>query len=160
MMRRAGLATALLAILLTGAGAARAADGAALFATHCVACHQAGGVGTPGLAPALAGDLGRRAALPAGRDYLVQVMLAGLNGPIQSDGQAYNGFMPSFARLSDAELAALLNHVVLELNAQALPAGYQPLGAAEVAAARNKQLGAGAVHSLRARSEAEGSRAP
>ena len=147
---RSGL---LACVLLLGAPVALAAEGAAVFTAHCAACHQANAGGTPGLAPALAGTLGARAAKPAGREYLMQVLLSGLNGPISSQGQQFNGFMPAFAQLSDAELAAVLNHVLGEFNRDTLAPGFQPLSEAELAAARRDKRATGVVRSLRARSE-------
>lgn len=44
------------AALALGNSAASAADGKAIFAGNCAACHGSAGQGTPGLAPALKGD--------------------------------------------------------------------------------------------------------
>lgn len=42
----------------------------------------------------------------------VQILLHGLNGPIEVAGATYNGAMPAFGeQLNDAELAALLSFV-------------------------------------------------
>jgi mono/diheme cytochrome c family protein len=147
---RAGL---LACALLAAAPGVGAADGEALFAQHCAACHQTNGGGTPGLAPALAGTLGARATKPAGRDYLVQVLLSGLNGPITSQGQPFNGFMPAFTQLPDAELAAVLNHVLGEFNGATLAAGHVPLSEGELAAARRGKRSPGAVRNSRAMSD-------
>ena len=51
-VRQLPLAVAAL-LLAGGAVGAASLDGAALFEAHCSACHSAGGVGTPGLAPPL-----------------------------------------------------------------------------------------------------------
>ena len=89
------------------------ADGAALFAAHCQACHQPGAVGAPGIAPPLVGNIGRHAANEEGRRYLLRVALTGMVGSITVDGVRYMGNMPSFAAtLNDAELAAVLRHVL------------------------------------------------
>lgn len=83
-------------------------DGAALYASLCVACHQAGGQGLPGVFPPLAGSewvLGspRTAAL---------ILLHGVSGPLQVKGSDYNGAMPPFGKqLGDAEIAAVLSHI-------------------------------------------------
>jgi mono/diheme cytochrome c family protein len=87
-----------------------AADGAALFAQHCAACHQADGSGTVGLAPSLKGE--HWAKLGGDRGYLPTVLLKGLSGPIKVSGQIFVGSMPAFAeQLDDATLAALASHV-------------------------------------------------
>lgn len=88
------------------------ADGAALFAAHCQACHQPGAVGAPGIAPPLVGNIGRHAASEEGRRYLLRVALTGMVGSVTVDGVRYTGNMPSFAALSDNELAAVLRHVL------------------------------------------------
>jgi len=108
-------------LLLLNAGATFAQEpqgkpGAALYATHCVACHQVEAVGAPGIAPPLAGNIGRHVASEAGRDYLVHVPLTGMVGAITVDGVRYNGNMPAVAGLSDADVANVLGHVLREFN--------------------------------------------
>ena len=102
---------------LFAVGAALAQDGTALYATHCVACHQAGGQGAPGVAPPLAGNVARHAASVEGHSYLVRVPLTGMVGTITVDGVRYLGNnMPSFASLGDAEIAAVVAHVLRDFN--------------------------------------------
>lgn len=117
------------------AGSLLAADGAALYSAHCQACHQPGGVGAPGIAPPLAGQLGRFAASEAGRQHLLRVPLTGMVGSITVDGVRYSGNMPSFASLSDAELLALLKHVLGTLDGVADLSWLTPARLAEVRAA-------------------------
>lgn len=93
-----------------GAGTAAAAtkvDGATVFASTCAACHQANGEGTPGLFPPLAGS--EYVTGDAGR--LARLVLHGLGGPVTVKGVAFNGAMPPWRQLSDAELAAVLTYV-------------------------------------------------
>lgn len=126
-MRRA------VAALLLAAGPALAApDGAALYADNCAMCHQANGEGGAGLAPPLAKRLAPLAASAEGHAYLARVVVGGLAGRITVGGAPFIGVMPSFARLDDASLAAVLTHVLRALNGVA-GAGVT---AAEVAAAR------------------------
>lgn len=82
-------------------------DGAQVYAANCVACHQASGAGLAGVFPPLQGS---RWVLGSG-ERLVQIMLYGIQGPIEVQGAVYNGVMPAFARLSDAELAAVTTHI-------------------------------------------------
>lgn len=82
-------------------------DGAQVYAANCVACHQANGGGLDGVFPPLAGS---RWVLGSS-ERLVQIMLYGIRGPIEVRGTVYNGVMPAFARLSDAELAAVTTHI-------------------------------------------------
>ena len=88
-------------------GAVIAVDGAQIYASKCVACHQATGLGVPGVFPPLAGS---EWVLGADK-LLVQIPLHGVSGPLQVKGVTYNGAMPVFSALSDAEIAAVLSHV-------------------------------------------------
>jgi len=85
-----------------------AVDGAAIFAGSCVACHQAGGTGLPGVFPPLAGS-----SWVGGRDAtLVQILLHGVQGALTVNGKNYNSAMPAFGnQLSDAQIAAVLTYV-------------------------------------------------
>lgn len=115
-MRRLFAAVSLLAAW-GGVSAQAMPSGAAVYATHCVACHQAGGQGAPGVAPPLAGNVTRHADNGEGRTYLVRVPLTGMVGTITVDGVRYVGNnMPSFATLGDAEVAAVIGHVLREFN--------------------------------------------
>ena len=100
--------------------AAPAADGAAIFAARCAACHQAGGTGLPGVFPPLAGS-----NWVNGRDStVVQILLHGIQGTLTVNGVAYNGAMPTFgSQLSDAEIAAVLTYVRGQWGNKAGPVG-------------------------------------
>ena len=92
----------------SAASAGATADGAAIFAARCVACHQATGTGVPGAFPPLAGS-----NWVNGRDTtLIQILLHGIQGTLTVNGASYNGTMPTFGtQLRDAEIAAVLTHV-------------------------------------------------
>jgi len=100
------------AALMASGGAPAASSGAAvdggqIFAAKCVACHQATGLGLPGVFPPLAGSewvLGNA-------KVLVQIPLHGITGRVQVKGAAYTGSMPMFDTLSDTEIAAVLTYV-------------------------------------------------
>ena len=86
------------------------ADGEAVYTTHCMGCHQASGAGVPGAFPPVAGHVGTLyAADPA---YLVQLVIYGLQGEIIVDGTTYVGMMSGLPHLSDADIAAVLNHSI------------------------------------------------
>lgn len=89
------------------APAGAAVDGKALFAAHCAACHQATGKGVPGVFPPLDGSewVNRTPRV------LANILLHGVTGSIVVAGNDYNGSMPSFAHLGDAELAALASYI-------------------------------------------------
>jgi mono/diheme cytochrome c family protein len=42
---------------------------------------------------------------------LAHILVFGVNGEMQVKGNVYNGSMPAFAHLSDADLAALASHI-------------------------------------------------
>lgn len=88
--------------------AGAAADGAAVFNTRCAACHQATGMGLPGVFPPLAGS-----EWVVGQEHtVVAILLHGINGKLTVNGNSYNGAMPAFKdQLQDAEIAAVLTHL-------------------------------------------------
>lgn len=150
-MRFGRLPLLLTAALLTmAASGPLRADGAALYASHCVACHQPDGNGAEGLAPPLAGVLEKRARVASGREYLAQVVVSGMVGSITSRGIKYNGNMPSAAALSDEELSAVMGYVLSAFNASP-----QQMPATLFAGARAKGLQPPAVRQQRQRILAE-----
>ena len=84
------------------------ADGAAVYAASCAACHQATGAGLPGVFPPLAGS-----EWVNGHDTTAAaILLHGVTGPLTVKGATYNGAMPTFkAQLDDEQIAALLTHL-------------------------------------------------
>jgi mono/diheme cytochrome c family protein len=127
------LRTVLAATLVAGAvPPALASGGEATFSKVCAACHEANGEGLPGVYPPLAHRIGRYVEVPEGRAYLVRVVSFGMFGPIRVDGRPYNGLMPSHPKMSDAEVADVLDYVLTALNTDLLPANFAPLTAQEV----------------------------
>ncbi len=131
---------AVLSAAVLAAGAAKAADGAdpgaAVFAEHCASCHDAAGAGIAGFGSPLAGPAAERLKAPGGRAYLAQVVVHGIAGVFDLQGQRQFAAMPAAAALTDEQLAAVLNHVLRVQNAKALPADFTPFTATEIAAAR------------------------
>ena len=87
---------------------------------HCMGCHTPDGGGEPGRVPSVRDTLVPLASKPEGRQFLIRVP-----GSRQS-------------RLSDAELAEVLNWMVANLSATARP--VQKFTATEVAASRPTPL--------------------
>lgn len=83
------------------------ADGKVIYAANCVACHQGTGLGIAGAFPPLAASewVLTDPQIPA------QILLHGMQGPIEVEGQSYSGVMPVMDHLSDDELAAVLNYI-------------------------------------------------
>lgn len=95
--------------------AGQAVDGKALYAGHCVACHQATGKGLPGVFPPLDGS---EWVLGDPR-VLINLLLHGINGDIEVAGTVYKGMMPAFKQLDDAELAAIASTIRSEWSNKA-----------------------------------------
>lgn len=102
-----GLAVLTIAKAQAAAPQAAAADGQALYGQYCASCHQANGQGLAGAFPPLAGSR----VVTGDAAYLARVVLFGLQGPITVRGQNYDGNMPAFGSLSDAQVAAILTYV-------------------------------------------------
>jgi len=118
---------ALLRPPVASAGAALAVDGKQLFGAKCAACHQASGLGVAGVFPPLAG-----AEWVLGSEkVLIAILLHGVQGEMEVQGKKYNGAMPAFGTLADAELAAVLSYIRSDWGNQAAP-----VTAAAVAAQR------------------------
>lgn len=90
------------------------------YMIHCQGCHLADGSGHEPDVPSLA-QIGRFAALDAGRRYLTQVPGA------------------SQAPISDRELAAVLNWVLATYSAASLPPNFIGYTAGEVTRSRHER---------------------
>ena len=82
-------------------------DGAQLYLTYCMSCHMMGGEGVPGTFPPLAGS----EWVTGDKGRLIRIVLGGLSGEIEVDGEVYNGAMPPWGFLNDEQAAALLTHI-------------------------------------------------
>ncbi|MEQ8692537.1 MAG: hypothetical protein RIC89_17105 [Pseudomonadales bacterium] len=93
------------------------------YMLNCQGCHGANGSGThDGAVPTMQNFVGRFLTVPGGRSFLVRV-----------PGSAN-------AALDDAQLAELMNWLLVELSAAQLPAQYVPYTALEVARYRADPL--------------------
>jgi mono/diheme cytochrome c family protein len=116
-------AIAILIAALSFAGTALAGGSPAeLYTLNCWGCHKPRAEGIPGTVPRLANSMGYFLNVPGGREYLVEV-----------PGVAASS-------LSDAEIAEVLNWLLLTFNKAETPAGFKPYTAAEVAKYRPHQL--------------------
>lgn len=89
------------------AAAGGAVDGKALYAAQCAACHQASGTGLPGVFPPLDGS----EWVQGEPRVLANILLHGITGEITVKGNKYQGAMPAFPQLSDAELAGIASFI-------------------------------------------------
>ena len=82
--------------------------GKSTYDRACAACHQVDGGGLAGVAPRLAGS--DWIARPP--EHVIRIVLHGLYGPIQVDGDEWNLHMPGLGgALDDEEVAAVLTYV-------------------------------------------------
>lgn len=130
-----------------GAGEVATADGATVFADNCTSCHQEDARGIEETFPPLAknGDLFLSA------DFPVKVLLNGMSGTITVNGMPFEGDMPSFGHLPDAEIAAVVNYLrnAFGNDAKAHP-DIPEITAGDVAALREPTMDPDQVLALRA----------
>ena len=116
---------------------------------QCAGCHQPDGSGVVGAFPPLAGHAPEIANVEGGRDYLIKVVLFGLQGPIEVAGQTYDTPMPPFLQLSDEQVAAVVNHVLHAWDNDELLDEETVIVPGEVAELRDLGLTPGDVHDVR-----------
>lgn len=119
--------------------------GAEVFAAHCAVCHGPKGEGVAAVFPPLGTQIKSFAQSPAGREYLVTAVSAGLIGSVSVAGGTYQGAMPAQA-LSEAEAAAVLNFLVVGMGKG--KAASPAFVATEVSAIRSRHPGISAVAAL------------
>lgn len=110
--------------------AASQGRGAEIYLAQCATCHQGQGGGVPGAFPPLtktdwvSGDKGR----------LIAMVLHGLEGPIEINGDLYDELMPGFAFLDDEDIAALLTFIRSSFGNNA-----EPVHESEILLVRNRE---------------------
>jgi putative membrane-bound dehydrogenase-like protein len=80
------------------------------FYAQCSACHGGSGTGTVGLAPSLVNS----PWVEGPSEWLTRIILQGMIGPVEIDGQIWNGVMPAhghITELDDETLAGLLTYM-------------------------------------------------
>jgi nitrite reductase (NO-forming) / hydroxylamine reductase len=82
--------------------------GQAAYLANCAACHQPDGKGLKGAFPPLAASswLAEQPLSAA-----IETVVKGMTGPVEVNGERYDGVMPAMSHLSDADIAAILSHV-------------------------------------------------
>ena len=86
-------------------------DGAEIYLTRCMSCHQVNGGGVPGVFPPLTGT----EWVTGDEEVLIRIILNGLTGEMEVNGMVYSGAMPPWgAFLNDEEMAALLTYIRTE----------------------------------------------
>ena len=83
-------------------------NGKSLYSQNCAPCHGNNAEGISGAFPALVNS----EWITGDKSIPIRILLHGLQGEIEVQGQTYQGTMPSFkARLSAAEIASILNYL-------------------------------------------------
>lgn len=137
------------AVLTLGLGVLQTASAqASPVYAQCQGCHQPTGAGIPGVFPPLAKHVPEILAVKGGREYLIKVLLYGLQGQITIKGAKYAGVMPRYSQLKDEEIAGVLNHISTQWGNK-FPAGQKAFTAAEVKAQRAKTMTAAQVLEVR-----------
>jgi mono/diheme cytochrome c family protein len=72
-----------------------------------MACHQSDGKGASGRFP----PLNKTDWVIGNKERLVHLMLNGMEGPIEVNGENYNGIMPQHSFLKDNEIAEVLSYI-------------------------------------------------
>jgi len=87
--------------------------GKGVYSTTCNGCHQANGLGLPGAYPPLA----KSDWVTNGSERFSQIILKGLQGPIEVNGQAFNAIMPPHGdQLNDKQIAQVMSYVRYEFG--------------------------------------------
>lgn len=81
--------------------------GKAVYTKYCLACHQADGSGVPGMHP----PLGPGSWVGKEPQELVAILMKGLSGSVEVNGEVYKSFMPSQAHLTNEEMANVLSYI-------------------------------------------------
>ncbi len=106
---------------------AAAEPGGTIYVQACAACHMQDGGGVPGMQPALAGSR----VVAGNPDQLINLLLRGPAAVLPAGRETFSNEMPPFAVMSDADLAAVVNHL-----RKTFAPGSSEVTAAEVAAQR------------------------
>lgn len=87
--------------------AQREHPGKLVYMQFCLACHMENGEGVPGLYPPLT----QTAAVLGDKSDLISIVLNGMEGPIEVNGENYNNIMAKLDYLQDQQVADVLSFV-------------------------------------------------
>lgn len=98
-------------------GPAVVSAGEALYEKACLACHQPGGKGLPGVYPPLLGSK----RVTGDETKLIKIVINGLTGPLDVAGEQYGAGtqsipMPPMGGMSDQEIADVLTYIRKEFG--------------------------------------------
>ena len=81
--------------------------GKKVYDSVCLACHMRNGSGVPGMHPPLT----ESEFVNGDPDKLITIILKGLSGKMEIQGEIYNSIMPPQAHLTDQQIADVLTFV-------------------------------------------------
>ena len=81
--------------------------GEKIFSVYCAACHQKDGKGASGRFPPLAGTHW----VTGDKKRLISILLKGMEGSIEVNGETYINAMPQHSFLSDQDVANVLTYI-------------------------------------------------
>ncbi|MDP4680330.1 MAG: c-type cytochrome, partial [Cyclobacteriaceae bacterium] len=113
----------------------RAEAGAILYNTYCGSCHMANGKGDGSRFPPIAGS----DWVKGDQKRLIDVVLSGLNGPIEVNGNPFDGMMPPVDYLEDEQIAQILTYVRKEFGENSPPVGSYYVKVGRYYAKKTKQ---------------------
>ncbi len=86
--------------------------GKLVYERYCLACHQTNGSGVPGMYPPL-----RNSDRVSGtKDSLIHILLHGLTGEIEINGDIFNNTMPPQNYLTNQQIADVLTYIRSEFD--------------------------------------------
>lgn len=93
-------------------------EGERIYTQTCAVCHQASGEGLAGAFPTLIGT----EWVTGSETRLLRILLHGVTGDIEVEGEIYNGAMPTWGPMfNDAEIAAVATYVRSSWGNKAAP---------------------------------------
>jgi glucose/arabinose dehydrogenase/mono/diheme cytochrome c family protein len=91
------------------------AIGQKIYNQYCMACHQSNGMGASGRFPPLNGT----DWVTGDKERLVHLILNGMEGAIEVNGEIYDGVMPQHSFLNDDQIADVLTYIRTHFDNQA-----------------------------------------
>ncbi len=83
------------------------AGGEKVYSIYCGTCHQRNGQGASGRFPPLA----KSSWVTGDKKLLISIVLKGMEGPIEVNGEQFNGTMPQHSFLNNDEIANVLTYI-------------------------------------------------
>ncbi|MDX9883197.1 MAG: cytochrome c [Prolixibacteraceae bacterium] len=84
----------------------RTRHGKAVYMQYCATCHMVDGSGVSGIQPPLNDPRWIK-----DKDKLIRIVLKGISGEIEVNGETYNNLMPPHGHLSTGEIASVLSYI-------------------------------------------------